>query len=163
MAALLTGDIPGRNFKKKDAVVEHIEDCRRMGIAVAPPDVNASDVEFTPREGTILFGLSAIKGCGGATPVAIKLERDARGPFRDLFDFCERIDTSAVNRSAIEMMVKAGAMDSFGAKRSQLTALIDRAIQSGAARAKDRAAGQMTLFDMEESTDDGAPDVPESG
>ncbi len=137
MAALLTSDIPGRNFKKKDSLVEHLEDCQRMGIAVLPPDVNASEVDFSvegnnlpspsvrgaegegmraesehsPYLSKIRFGLSAIKGCGGAAAGAIVQERNARGPFRSIFDFCERLDPGAVNRTAIESLVKAGAFD----------------------------------------------------
>ena len=66
MAALLSSDIPGRNFKRKDSLVEHLEDCQRMDVTVLPPDVNRSGAEFTVVEGNICFGLSAIKGCGGA-------------------------------------------------------------------------------------------------
>ena len=66
MAALLSGDIPGRNFKRKDSLVEHLEDCERMGIEVVPPSVNTSDVDFAVTDGRIFFGLSAIKGCGGS-------------------------------------------------------------------------------------------------
>ena len=92
MAALLSGDITGRNFKKKDALVEHIEDCRRMGIEVAPPDVNASGVDFTVSGGRILFGLSAIKGCGAQASEAIGAERQRGGGYRDLDDFCGRLE-----------------------------------------------------------------------
>ena len=75
MAALLSSDIPGRNFKKKDSLVEHIEDCNRMNIEVTPPDVNRSDVEFAVGDGKIFYALSAIKGCGGAA-----VGRDRQGP-----------------------------------------------------------------------------------
>ena len=80
MAALLSSDIPGRNFKKKDSLVEHIEDCHRMGIEVMPPDVNRSDVEFAVGEGKIFYALSAIKGCGGAASAAIVKARKSGGP-----------------------------------------------------------------------------------
>ena len=66
MAALLSGDIPGRNFMRKDALVEHMEDAARMGITVVPPDVNQSDLEFAVADGRIHFGLAAVKGCGGS-------------------------------------------------------------------------------------------------
>src|SRR5690606_33880607 len=81
MAALLSGDIPGRNFKSKDALVEHLEDCKRMNIEVVPPDVNRSYSDFAVREGKILFGLSAIKGCGGGAAEAIVAAREKDGPF----------------------------------------------------------------------------------
>ncbi len=147
MAALLSSDIPGRNFKKKDSLVEHLEDCQRMGVVVLPPDVNASGIDFSVTEGKIRFGLSAIKGCGGAAAGAIVQERSGRGAFRSLFDFCERLDPGTVNRTAIESLIKAGAFDTMQARRSQLMAAVDRALQSGAVAAADRRSGQRGLFD----------------
>src|SRR5690606_12369815 len=76
MAALLSGDIPGRNFKKKDSLVEHLEDCDRMKIEVIAPDVNRSHADFTVADGKIVFGLSAIKGCGGSAADALSAERE---------------------------------------------------------------------------------------
>ncbi len=158
MAALLSGDIPGRNFKKKDSLVEHMEDCDRMGIEVVPPDVNHSDVDFSVAEGRIHFALSAIKGCGGSAAEAIVAARRTAGPFRDLFDFCERVDPSACNRSAIETLIKAGACDAFGARRAQLMAVLDRALQAGASALADRKSGQKSLFgDVDEAAVDVAP------
>ncbi len=166
MAALLSGDIPGRNFKSKDALVEHLEDCKRMNIEVVPPDVNRSFVDFAVRDGKILFGMSAIKGCGGGAADAIVEARAKGGSFRSLFDFCERVDASACNRAAIETLIKAGAFDSLGAKRAQQMAVVDRALQSGAAALKDRRSGQKGLFDtaddQEEAADSAAlPDLAE--
>lgn len=166
MAALLSSDITGRNFKRKDSLVEHIEDCQRMQIEVLPPDVNRSGAEFTVADGKICFGLSAIKGCGGAAAGAIAAERAARGPYRSLFDFCERLDPGTVNRTAVESLIKAGAFDALGAKRSQLFAAIDRALQAGAAAANDRRCGQLGLFGNEEDEQPEAgsgnlPDVPD--
>jgi DNA polymerase III subunit alpha len=160
MAALLCSDIDGRNFKRKDALVEHMEDCDRMGIEVVNPDVNHSDADFSVNDGKIYFALSAIKGCGGSTAEAIMRERHKNGPFKDLFDFCERVDPQACGRSAIETLIKAGAMDSFGAKRSQLMAIIDKALQSGVSAAADRKSGQVSLFgDMEEEETTSGPVV----
>ncbi len=147
MAALLSSDISGRNFKRKDALVEHMEDCDRMGIEVVPPDVNTSEADFSVADGKIFFALSAIKACGGSTAISIEEERKKQGPFKDIFDFCERVDPSACNKSAIETLIKAGAMDSFGAKRSQLTAVIERALQAGASVQADKKSGQGSLFD----------------
>ncbi len=166
MAALLSGDIPGRNFKRKDSLVEHLEDCKRMGIEVVPPSVNASQVDFSVADGKIHFALSAIKGCGGSTAEAIVSARGQGGPFADLFDFCERVDVSSCNRAAIETLIKAGALDQFGAKRAQLMAVVDRALQSGAAALADRRSGQRSLFgEIEEQTPEEAkvplPDLPE--
>jgi DNA polymerase III subunit alpha len=167
MAALLSGDITGRNFKKKDSLVEHIEDCRRMGIEVAPPDANASQGDFSVAEGKILFGLSAIKGCGVQAAEAIAAERAKGGPFRDLHDFCGRIDPSVVNKTAVENLTKAGALDGLGGHRGQLLAGIERAMAAGAARLADRKSGQKSLFDafdeepaVEAVVPTGLPDVP---
>ncbi|TWU44990.1 DNA polymerase III subunit alpha [Novipirellula aureliae] len=160
MAALLSSDISGRNFKRKDALVEHMEDCDRMGIEIVHPDVNTSDADFSVADGKIFFALSAIKACGGSTAISIEEERKKNGPFKDIYDFCERVDPSACNKSAIETLIKAGAMDSFGAKRSQLTAVIERALQAGAAVQADKKSGQTSLFgafDEEEEADTGKP------
>ena len=89
---------------------------------------------------------TAIKGCGGSAGEAIVAARTKGGPFKDLFDFCERVDTSGASRATIETLIKAGAFDCFGAKRSQLSAVIDRAVQSGASLAADRKSGQKSLF-----------------
>jgi DNA polymerase III subunit alpha len=162
MAALLSGDIPGRNFKRKDSLVEHMEDCQRMGITVVPPDVNSSHVDFSVADGKIHFALSAIKGCGGSAAEAIVAAREKDGPFRDLFDFCERVDASSCNRAAIETLIKAGAMDEMGGNRAQLLAAVDRAIQSGAAALADRRRGQRSLFgDLEPEEKKSAIRLPE--
>lgn len=162
MAALLSSDITGRNFKRKDSLVEHIEDCQRMEITVLPPDVNRSCSEFTVLDGKICFGLSAIKGCGAAAAIALAAERAAHGPYRSIFDFCERLDPSTVNRTAIESLIKAGAFDSLGGHRSQVFAVIDRALQAGAAAATDRRSGQMGLFgDDDEQPETGSTNLPD--
>ncbi len=165
MAALLSGDIPGRNFKTKDSLVEHLDDCRRMGIEVVAPDINRSDVEFAVADGKIYFGLAAIKSCGGKAAEGIVAERRANGPFRDLYDFCERIDSSVCNRTAIEMLIKAGACDSWCSNRGRLLAGVDGALQAGAKAQKDRKTGQRSLFGDLASPPAAAeadlPDVPD--
>ena len=166
MAALLSSDISNRNFKKKDPLVEHIEDCQRMKVEVCPPDVNASLSEFTVTDGRVRFGLSAIKGCGIAAATAIGAERKARGPYRSLFDFCERLDPSVVGRAAVESLIKAGAFDGLGGRRSQWFMAVERAFQSGASAAVDRRSGQKGLFaDLEDDASAASsftlPDVPE--
>lgn len=170
MAALLSGDIPGRNFKSKDSLVEHLEDCARMGIAVDPPTVNSSDVDFAvvpdATEGSghafkIRFGLSAIKACGDGAAEAIVAARKKHGAYRDLYDFCERVDPAACNRATIETLVKAGAMDPFGPNRAALTAGIEKAMQSGAAVLADRRSGQRGLFGDEPEAVGGPTPLPE--
>ena len=167
MAALLSGDITGRNFKKKDSLVEHVEDCRRMGIEVAPPDVNASAPDFSVRDGRILFGLSAVKGCGLQAAEAICAERAKAGPYRDLHEFCGRLDPSIVNKTAIENLAKAGALDGLGGHRGALLAGIERAMAAGASQLADRKSGQKSLFGAFEDAQPataaaatGLPDVP---
>ncbi len=167
MAALLSGDIAGRNFKKKDKLVEHLEDCRRMGIEVLPPDVNRAEGDFTVIDGKLQIGLAAIKGCGGAAAAAIAAARVSGGPFHSLFDFCERVDAQQIGRAGIETLIKAGAFDSLGARRAQWMAVIDRAVQAGAARLADRRRGQKGLFEALDDEPAEAeqtirlPDVPE--
>jgi DNA polymerase-3 subunit alpha len=166
MAALLSGDIDARNFKKKDSLVEHLEDCRRMDIEVVPPDVNRSQADFAVHEGKIVVGLCAIKGCGDVAMNAVIEARNAGGPFRDLFDFCERVDPSQVSRATIETLIKAGAFDSTGARRAQCMAVVERAIQGGSALHADRKSGQKGLFEMLDGEEQAAqaaplPDVPE--
>ncbi|MEK6235426.1 MAG: DNA polymerase III subunit alpha, partial [Planctomycetales bacterium] len=155
MAALLSSDISGRNLKKKDALVEHIEDCRRMNIDLHPPDVNSCYADFAVRGEKILFGLSAIKSCGESAARAIASERDANGPYTSVFDLCERIDSSQVNRAALETLIKAGGFDSIHPVRRQAHDALDRAVQSGAAVQADRRAGQKSLFgDLEEDEEE---------
>jgi len=146
MAALLSGDISGRNFKTKDSLVEHMEDAARMNIEVLPPDVNRSEEEFTVDDGKIVFALSAIKGCGGGAAEAIVAARKKDGPFKDIFDFCERVDASLCSRGAIETLIKAGALDGFSGHRAQHMSALDKAIQSGASAVADRKSGQKNLF-----------------
>lgn len=155
MAALLTYDMGDT-----DKVCDYIDECKRLGIDVRPPDVNSSGVDFTPvpekndKPGFIRFGLAAIKGVGEKAMEAIVAERDKGGPFKDLYDFCERIDQSAVNRGACEALIKAGAFDSTGAMRKALINVVDRALQTGADFQRDRSAGQMTMFGDFGGTDD---------
>ncbi len=163
MAALLSCDIPGRNFKNKDALVEHLEDCQRMEIEVAPPNVNTCEPDFAVIDGRIHFGLSAIKSCGVAAAEAISAERKKNGPFSSLFDFTERVDPQDCNRSTIETLIKSGAFDSLGGHRAQYMAVLDRALQAGAAAATDRRRGQKGLFeafDDEEDEVEPAHDMP---
>ena len=98
-----------------------------------PADVNQSDVDFSVVNGKIHFGLAAIKGCGGSASEALVKERKKRGPFRDIFDLCERVDATQCGKGPLETLIKAGAMDCFGATRKQLATVLERALQSGAA------------------------------
>ena len=137
-----------------------------MGIEVLPPDVNASGADFTVADGKILFGLAAIKGCGGQAAEAIGTELQRNGRFRDLYDFCSRVDPSLVNKTAVESLAKAGALDSLGGHRGAIMAGIERALAAGASRLADRKSGQKNLFDALDEAPQAAappatlPDVP---
>ena len=169
MAALLCGDISKRNFASKDPTVEHIEDCERMGIEIIPPDVNTSKQLYSIVDGKIALALTAIKSCGEWAADKIVAARDKGGKFKNLFDFCERVDNKACNRSTIEALIKAGAFDSLGCKRSQLFQVIDAAIKAGQGVAEDAAKGQGSLFGGSEDDEPeehtlsvpGLPGIPE--
>ena len=165
MAALLTGDIANRNFKRKDPLVEHLEDCQRMGIPVEQPSINSSRGEFGVHDGKILFGLSAIKGCSKSVGDALAEERERGGPFKSIFDFCNRIDSSQCGRGSMESLIMAGALDCLGGTRAQHLAILDKAIQGGIAASKDKKSGQLSLFGdlVEESNTSiqSLPNIPE--
>jgi DNA polymerase-3 subunit alpha len=145
LSALLTSET-GNTAK----IVKYINEAREMGIAVLPPDVNYSDRDFTPvvtgdNQG-IRFGLCAIRNLGANAAESMIATRTADGPFKSFYDFCERIDLSAVNRRVIESLIKSGALDSLKANRAQLSAVIDQAMESGQRVWKDRQSGQSGLF-----------------
>ncbi|MDA0660290.1 MAG: DNA polymerase III subunit alpha [Planctomycetota bacterium] len=165
MAALLSGDIPGRNFQRKDALVEHLEDCQRMDVVVVSPDVNQSNADFSVRDGKIQFGLLAIKGVRETAAQAIVDARRQIGKFTDLFHFCEQVDPAECGRSVIESLIKAGAFDSMGARRAQLFDVLERALEVATKQHADRKSGQKNLFaELDEEADPAPvsmPDIPE--
>lgn len=139
-------------------------ECKRRNVSVLSPDVNESMSVFSVQNGNIRFGLAGIKSVGENAINAILEAREKDGPFTSLSDFCGRVDSRVVNRRALESLIHCGAMDSFGKKRAQLIAVLDRAVSMGALRQQDRASGQMGLFDMEDDanvTELTYPDVPE--
>jgi DNA polymerase III subunit alpha len=132
----------------------YIAEARTFGIEVLGPDVNESDVAFAPAPGAgrfgsgrIRFGLAAIKGIGEAAVNILIEARKAGGDFKSLDDFCERIDTRALNRKAAECLVKAGALDSLGLNRATLFNLLEPTMARASSKAADRARGQKSLFD----------------
>jgi DNA polymerase III subunit alpha len=145
MAALLSSEVEDGN--KRDVMVDHIADARKLGVDVVPPGVNLSDSDFTVQGGKIVFGLTAIKGVGRLATDEVVRARRAGGPFKDLFDFCERVDHKLVSRAAIERLIKAGALDGLGGHRAQLTHVLPRALQAAVERQNDRRLGQRNLFD----------------
>ena len=171
MAALLTSET-----SKPENVVKYIGECREMSIPVVPPNVQMSDANFTPvrnEQGSAIgFGLAAIKNVGHnaiESIIAARAEqwKEGRPGFASLWEFCEKVDLSRLNKRVLESLIKAGAMDSFGA-RAQTTAALDRAMERAQKAQRDAAAGQSGLFgifDSDVSTgakaEDSLPSVPE--
>lgn len=162
MAALLSSEVDDGN--KRDILVEHIADARKLGVEVLPPCVNASEPDFTVNtQGKIVFGLTAIKGFGRPSGEEVLRVRQEGGPFRDLFDFCERVDQKQLSKAGIEKLIKAGALDRLGGHRAQLMLALPRAIQAAVERQQDRRSGQGNLFDaFEPVASNGAATVIES-
>lgn len=161
MAALLTSVIGN-----SDKVAQYLEECRRMGIPFLPPDINRSDMKFSvERDGgkAIRFGLLAVKNVGAGAIEAVLRARGQGRPFRTLRDFCERVEGGCLNRKTIESLIKCGAFDSTGARRSQLLAVMDASFDAAQSVQKFRQAGQTTLFDLPGSAEDGdcLPDLVE--
>jgi DNA polymerase-3 subunit alpha len=177
MAALLSC-----GMESSDRIAEHTDDCRRMGIAVLAPDVNRSEVEFgvaeesrvesresrgrkerpapvdpqRPTHRAISFGLGAIRGVGEAAMRTIVEEREAHGRFQSIFDLAERVDPKQVTKATLEILIKAGALDGLGPNREQHTLAADRAVQAAAARLRDKARGQKSLFGNDSADANGA-------
>jgi DNA polymerase-3 subunit alpha len=145
MAALLTSEI--EDGSKRDILVQHIDECRKVHVDVLPPSINSSETLFGVRESKVTFGLLAIKGVGVAACDEIVRTRVAGGPFKDLFDFCERVDLKIVSKSAVEKLIMAGALDCLKGHRAQLLHLLPRGIQAAYQRQNDLRLGQMSLFD----------------
>jgi DNA polymerase-3 subunit alpha len=141
MSALLTSEAGNM-----DKIVKYINECREMGIRVLPPDVNQSDLNFTPAGDSIRFGLGAVKNVGQGAVEAIVAAREEGGAFTSIYDFCERVNLANVNRRVIESLIKAGALDSTGGNRAQLTEALDRALETGLRVSRDRTLGQHGLF-----------------
>ncbi len=141
-------------------IAGYIQYCRGRGIQVLPPDVNRSRWKFAVHrdpdgKDAILFGLGAVKGVGENAVRAIVHERESAGPFRDIFDFCRRIDPAECNKRATENLIKAGAFDGCGGNRPQMLAVFESAMDANQASRKKNVAGQVSLFDMFESAEEG--------
>ncbi|HEV8384456.1 MAG TPA: DNA polymerase III subunit alpha, partial [Candidatus Acidoferrales bacterium] len=160
VAAMLTSETGNM-----DKVVKYIHEARGMGITVLPPDINTSDLNFTPTGEQIRFGMNAIKNVGENTVKGILEARARLGRFASIFQFCEEIDSRLVNRRVLESLIKAGAMDSLGARRAQLSAVIDRAMERGQRAQRQAMSGQHGLFGGEplpaQPFSESLPDVDE--
>jgi DNA polymerase-3 subunit alpha len=164
MAALLTFEMGST-----DKVVEYIEECKRLtlpdgtrGLKVLPPDINVSDKDFTPvyveeeakgkrkaapkKVGVIRFGMMAVRGVGEKAVEAVVEERTKNGLFNNLFEFCERVDLRTMTKSTIDALIRCGGFSSLNAKRSQLLAALDSAVEAAQQVQNDKRSGQMAMF-----------------
>ena len=132
----------------KDKVPFFVNQTESMGIEILPPDVNESDHEFMVIDGNISFGLDAVKGVGFAAVEAIKRAREEGGPFRSLWDFCERVDCRTVNKRSIEALIKCGAFGSTQATRRGMLEVLDSAQAAGQKAQQDAEIGQGSIFDL---------------
>lgn len=152
-------------------VAAYIQYCRKKEIPVLPPHVNFSDRKFTVetnKEGVkcVRMGMSGVKNVGNSAVNAIVQERKLSGPYRDVFEFCRRIDSEAVNKRAVESLIMAGCFDHMGATRLQCMRVFDQALEANSAKRRQNVVGQISLFDMGQPTADLAiedtyPDVGE--
>jgi DNA polymerase-3 subunit alpha len=142
MAALLTSEID-----TIDGVVKFINECRTHSIEVLPPDINESSTVFTAVDDRIRFGLAAVKNVGEAAVDLIIKEREAGGPFSSLFEFCQRVDLTKVNKRVLESLIRCGALDSTGLFRSRLMAVLEDALDYGQRIQREKNSAQLSLFD----------------
>jgi DNA polymerase-3 subunit alpha len=158
MAGLLSNEI-----NNTDKISVFVGECKRMGISILPPDINKSGLKFTPETvadigdagagitnpgyNAIRYGLAAIKNVGEAAMAMAIRERDERGEFSSLDDFCTRLDSRVANRKMLESLIKAGAFDFTARDRAELFGCIDESLNASAIAQRDRAAGQVSLFD----------------
>jgi DNA polymerase-3 subunit alpha len=157
-AALLTVE-----RANSDKVAQYVADARHLGIEVLPPDINESRADFTPLGQVVRFGLYGIKNVGDGAVEHVLNERERAGTFKDLADFCRRIDMSLVNKRALEHLIKAGAFDGLD-RRSQLLADLEGAMKWGAVQRSQAELGQFSLFgteQLEAPKQDGATELSE--
>ncbi|ADL07630.1 DNA polymerase III subunit alpha [Thermosediminibacter oceani] len=159
MAALLTSV-----RHNTDKVAQYIAECRHMGIEVLPPDINESFEVFTAVSGKIRFGLTAVKNVGEGMAKAIIKCRDEKGRFVSFSDFCEKLDQTEINKKAVESLIKSGAFDSLGARRSQLLKVYEDVLNRVQKKQKQQGKNQLSLFEMirvDDVVEDELPDIPE--
>jgi DNA polymerase-3 subunit alpha len=159
MAALLSSEIG-----KTEKIPVFLGEAREMGLAILPPDVNASEVRFAPLADAIRFGLAGVKNIGEGAAEAIVRERAAGGPFKGLIDLCARLDSHLVNRKVLETLIRCGACDGFGLHRARLFNAVETALRRGEAAQRDRQTGQGNLFALLETPAAGgaaAEDIPD--
>ncbi|MFV0315119.1 MAG: DNA polymerase III subunit alpha, partial [Anaerotignum sp.] len=161
MAALMTSVMD--NASK---VSNYIEECKKMGIVLLPPDINEGYGHFSVSNGKIRFGLAAIKNLGRGVVNALVAEREKSGCFLSMTDFCTRMEARDINKRGIESLIKAGALDSFGGNRSQYMAIYKSILDGIVQARKNNIAGQINLFDIDTENEsyksqDDLPDIAE--
>ncbi|HID96887.1 MAG TPA: DNA polymerase III subunit alpha [Thermodesulfobacteriaceae bacterium] len=164
LASLLSNELGNT-----DGVVKFLGECESRGISILPPDINRSRMSFTIEDDSIRFSLTAVKNVGTGAIEAIVKEREKHGKFKNFGDFCGRADLGRINKRVLESLIKCGAFDSLGHRRSQLFEILDQAIEFGQTKRKERMAGQLSLFDLmaqtapEEASGSALdiPDIPE--
>ncbi|HSW39564.1 MAG TPA: OB-fold nucleic acid binding domain-containing protein, partial [Acidobacteriota bacterium] len=129
-----------------DKIVMYIAECKDMGIPVLPPDINESMIHFHSTGGKIRFGLLAIRNVGEGVIRSILQFREKKGRYRNLFHFCEEVESRSLNRRVLESLVKSGALDSLGLRRAQHMTMLDAALEHGQKFKRDRESGQKGLF-----------------
>ncbi|MBI4308825.1 MAG: DNA polymerase III subunit alpha [Candidatus Omnitrophica bacterium] len=162
MCALLTSE-----RDNTDKVVEYVKEAKAMGTDVLPPDANESFAQFSVvQEGRIRYGLLAVKNIGGAAIDSMVSQRQKEGKFKSVFDFCRRVDLRLNNRKVLESLIKSGSFDSWGSRRAQLMAVVERALATGTKTQQEVMAGQFSFFGAGSDGDFGKdeeklPDLPE--
>ena len=158
MTALLTSE-----KDNTDKIVEYIDEAELMGLKILPPDINESFANFTMvGKDSIRFGLGAVKNVGQTAIDSIIETRKTKGSFKTLYEFCERTDSRLVNKKVMESLIKCGAYDSLGFKRSQMFAMLQRAMDMANTIQKERSMGQMLLFsDQAEVVNNEVPNIKE--
>jgi DNA polymerase III subunit alpha len=141
MAALMTSEMGDT-----DKVIKNLAECRQKEIEVLAPDINESRADFTPVGDKIRFGLAAVKNVGEKAVEVILESRQREGPFESLFDFCRRVDLTAVNRRVVESLIKCGAFDSTTVSRARMTSALDEAVRVGQTFQRDSQSNQIDIF-----------------
>ena len=146
----------------KDKVPFYVNVCTELGIEVLPPDINESGSGFTVVDGRIRFGLTAVKNVGAAVISSLTSARSGGGPFKSIYDFCRRVDSSVLNKKALESLIKCGALDSTGATRRGMLKVMGQALSMGSQSQHDSVLGQASIFDLceAESTETADVQVP---
>lgn len=154
MCALLTSEIGNI-----DKTAEYIQETKRMGIKILPPDINKSEIVYSLEKGAIRFALAPIKNVGIGVCEAIVNERRKNGPFRNFLDFCVRVGPKSLNKRVLESLIKAGVFDSFGVSRKQTLELVEKALQEAQRAYKEKNSNQISLFAEEDKALYSPPEI----